>query len=79
VTLLGQNVNAWRGTIDGARADFAELLHSLRARRRARSLHDLASRAKFTQRLIDAHAPLPKLAPHVHLPVQSGSTACSPR
>src|SRR5207247_9763617 len=27
VTLLGQNVNAWRGTIDGARADFEELLH----------------------------------------------------
>src|SRR5439155_8894054 len=28
---------------------------------------------EFTQRLIDAHAALPKLAPHVHLPVQSGS------
>src|SRR5467141_437798 len=27
VTLLGQNVNAWRGTIDGAQADFAELLY----------------------------------------------------
>jgi tRNA A37 methylthiotransferase MiaB len=27
VTLLGQNVNAWRGTIDGAPADFAELLY----------------------------------------------------
>src|SRR4026209_332045 len=27
VTLLGQNVNAWRGTIGGASADFAELLH----------------------------------------------------
>src|SRR4249920_2919616 len=27
VTLLGQNVNAWRGTIDQAPADFAELLH----------------------------------------------------
>src|SRR5688572_32834418 len=27
VTLLGQNVNAWRGTIDGQPADFAELLH----------------------------------------------------
>src|SRR5205085_1561377 len=26
VTLLGQNVNAWRGAIDGAPADFAELL-----------------------------------------------------
>jgi tRNA-2-methylthio-N6-dimethylallyladenosine synthase len=28
---------------------------------------------EFTQRLIDAHAELPQLAPHVHLPVQSGS------
>src|SRR5712671_2637766 len=30
VTLLGQNVNAWRGTIDGAQADFAELLYYIR-------------------------------------------------
>jgi tRNA-2-methylthio-N6-dimethylallyladenosine synthase len=28
---------------------------------------------EFTQRLIDAHGAIGKLAPHVHLPVQSGS------
>jgi len=74
VTLLGQNVNAWRGQIDRATADFAELLAFVceipgLERVRYTTSHPL----EFTQRLIDAHAALPKLAPHVHLPVQSGS------
>jgi tRNA-2-methylthio-N6-dimethylallyladenosine synthase len=80
VTLLGQNVNAWRGTIEGTSgggphaADFAELLRYVAeidgvARVRYTTSHP----REFTQRLIDAHAELDKLAPHVHLPVQSGS------
>ena len=72
VTLLGQNVNAWRGEIDGQPADFAELLHyicELVERVRYTTSHPL----EFTQRLIDAHAHLPQLAPHVHLPAQSGA------
>jgi tRNA-2-methylthio-N6-dimethylallyladenosine synthase len=72
VTLLGQNVNAWRGTIDGEKADFAELLRyvcELLPRVRYTTSHP----REFTQRLIDAHRELPQLAPHVHLPVQSGS------
>ncbi|MGQ0547640.1 MAG: tRNA (N6-isopentenyl adenosine(37)-C2)-methylthiotransferase MiaB [Betaproteobacteria bacterium] len=72
VTLLGQNVNAWRGTIDGERADFAELLRyvgELLHRVRYTTSHP----REFTQRLIDAHRELPQLAPHVHLPVQSGA------
>jgi len=74
VTLLGQNVNAWRGIIDGVPADFAELLFLVNeipgiARIRYTTSHP----REFTQRLIDAHATLDKLAPHVHLPVQSGS------
>ncbi len=74
VTLLGQNVNAWRGRIGGAHADFAELLRYVAeidgiGRIRYTTSHP----REFTQRLIDVHAQLAALAPHVHLPVQSGA------
>jgi tRNA-2-methylthio-N6-dimethylallyladenosine synthase len=73
-TLLGQNVNAWRGEIGGAPADFAELLgyvNELEGIQRIR--YTTSHPREFTQRLIEAHGQLPKLAPQVHLPVQSGS------
>jgi tRNA-2-methylthio-N6-dimethylallyladenosine synthase len=74
VTLLGQNVNAWRGAIDGAAADFAELLFFVNEIPGIERIRYTTSHPReFTQRLIDAHAALDKLAPHVHLPVQSGS------
>jgi tRNA-2-methylthio-N6-dimethylallyladenosine synthase len=74
VTLLGQNVNAWHGAIEGADADFAELLHYLSEIPGIERIRYTTSHPReFTQRLIDAHAQLPKLAPQVHLPVQSGS------
>jgi tRNA-2-methylthio-N6-dimethylallyladenosine synthase len=77
VTLLGQNVNAWRGHIgemsDGRPADFAELLHFVAELAVERIRYTTSHPREFTQRLIDAHGALPKLAPHVHLPVQSGS------
>jgi tRNA-2-methylthio-N6-dimethylallyladenosine synthase len=73
VTLLGQNVNAWRGTIDGKAADFAELLHYVCELEVERVRYTTSHPREFTQRLIDAHGTLDKLAPHVHLPVQSGS------
>jgi len=74
VTLLGQNVNAWRGTIDGPPADFAELLCFLDEIPGLERIRYTTSHPReFTQRLIDVHAELDKLAPHVHLPVQSGS------
>ena len=74
VTLLGQNVNAWRGTIDGSTADFAELLRCLAELEPLQRIRYTTSHPReFTQRLIDAHRALEKLAPHVHLPVQSGS------
>jgi tRNA-2-methylthio-N6-dimethylallyladenosine synthase len=82
VTLLGQNVNAWRGEIGkmsgemsaGAPADFAELLHYISEIEGVERVRYTTSHPReFTQRLIDAHAELDKLAPHVHLPVQSGS------
>src|SRR3954469_14609811 len=74
VTLLGQNVNAWLGQIGGERADFRELLHYVSEIEGIERIRYTTSHPRdFTQRLIDAHAELDKLAPHVHLPVQSGS------
>ena len=74
VTLLGQNVNAWRGDIDGATSDFAELLFYVNEISGIERIRYTTSHPReFTQRLIDAHAGLPALAAHVHLPVQSGS------
>ena len=73
VTLLGQNVNAWRAEIAGAPADFAELLYYICELEIERIRYTTSHPREFTQRLIDAHAHLDKLAPHVHLPVQSGA------
>ena len=75
VTLLGQNVNAWLDMDSGDEdLDFAALLEAVSAipgiaRIRYTTSHPL----EFTQRLIEAHARLPKLVGQVHLPVQSGS------
>ena len=71
VTLLGQNVNAWRGAIAGERADFAELLRYV-CEMVERVRYTTSHPREFTQRLIDAHGELDNLAPHIHLPVQSG-------
>ena len=75
VTLLGQNVNAYRGRMaDGAIADFALLLEYVAEVPGIGRIRYTTSHPKeFTQRLIDAHTRIDKLAMHVHLPVQSGS------
>ena len=75
VTLLGQNVNAYRGRMsDGVIADFALLLEYVAEVPGIGRIRYTTSHPKeFTQRLVDAHARIDKLAPHVHLPVQSGS------
>ena len=74
VTLLGQNVNAWRGEIAGEPADFAELLYFIcEIEGMERIRYTTSHPREFTQRLVDAHAAIDKLAPHVHLPVQSGA------
>jgi len=75
VTLLGQNVNAYRGrTADGEIADFALLLEYVAELPGIGRIRYTTSHPKeFTRRLIDAHARIDKLAPQVHLPVQSGS------
>lgn len=75
VTLLGQNVNAWRGMLDtGDAADFALLLEYVAAIPGIDRVRYTTSHPKeFTQHLIDVYARLPQLVSHVHLPVQSGS------
>jgi len=75
VTLLGQNVNAYRGPMaDGEIADFALLLEYIAELPGIGRVRYTTSHPRdFTQRLIDAHARIEKLASHVHLPVQSGS------
>lgn len=75
VTLLGQNVNDYRGPRhEGGTADLAELIEYMAAmdgmeRIRYTTSHPLA----FSNRLIEAYAKVPQLANHLHLPVQSGS------
>ncbi len=75
VTLLGQNVNAWRGAMaDGECADFALLLEHLQAMPGLGRIRFTTSHPReFTPRLIEAYARLPGLVSHLHLPVQSGS------
>jgi tRNA-2-methylthio-N6-dimethylallyladenosine synthase len=77
VTLLGQNVNSYgRDLPRGGQATFAELLTRLDAidgieRIRYTSPHPKDMR----EDVIRAHAELPALCEHIHLPVQSGSSA----
>jgi tRNA-2-methylthio-N6-dimethylallyladenosine synthase len=75
VTLLGQNVNAYRGaTAQAGPADLAMLLEYVAAIPGVERIRYTTSHPReFTQRLVDAHARIAQLAPHVHLPVQAGS------
>ena len=76
VTLLGQNVNAYRGTMGGTAeiADFATLLEYVSDIPGIERIRYITSHPnEFTQRLIDAYATLPKLVNHLHLPVQHGA------
>jgi tRNA-2-methylthio-N6-dimethylallyladenosine synthase len=74
IHFLGQNVNAYRGEIDGDQADLAELIHYAAAvpgidRIRFTTSHPV----EFSDTLIEAFRDVPELVSHVHLPVQAGS------
>ena len=75
VTLLGQNVNAYRGALDGGgHADLAALIYHVAAvpgieRIRFTTSHPV----EFRDSLIEAYRDVPQLASYLHLPVQSGS------
>ncbi|NWG47077.1 MAG: tRNA (N6-isopentenyl adenosine(37)-C2)-methylthiotransferase MiaB [Alphaproteobacteria bacterium] len=75
ITLLGQNVNAWRGTgPDGRRLRLADLLASLsEIEGLARLRYTTSHPRDMDDDLIAAHGALPKLMPQLHLPVQAGS------
>lgn len=75
ITLLGQNVNCYRGKMhDGGEADLALLVRYIAEidgvdRIRFTTSHPM----HFNDNLIATYADVPKLANHLHLPVQSGS------
>jgi tRNA-2-methylthio-N6-dimethylallyladenosine synthase len=80
ITLLGQNVNAYRGRMGEASkgsdevADFALLLETIAEFPSIERIRFTTSHPKeFGQRLIDAYGRVPKLVNHLHLPVQHGS------
>src|SRR5689334_16794633 len=75
VTLLGQNVNSYGRDLRPERRSFSELLHALDAidgldRLRYTSPHPKDMR----EDVIRAHAELPSVCEHIHLPLQSGSS-----
>ena len=75
VTLLGQNVNAYRGsTFEDGIADLADLIEYIAAIDGIRRIRYTTSHPiEFSDRLIDVYARVPELVNHLHLPVQSGS------
>jgi len=76
VTLLGQNVNAYRGAMGNTTeiADFALLIETIAEIPGIERIRYTTSHPnEFTQRLIEAYAKVPKLVSHLHLPVQHGS------
>jgi tRNA-2-methylthio-N6-dimethylallyladenosine synthase len=76
VTLLGQNVNAYRGKMGDTSeiADFALLIEYVAEIPGIERIRYTTSHPnEFSQRLIDAYGRVPQLVNHVHLPVQHGS------
>lgn len=75
ISLLGQNVNAYRGVMeDGEIADFALLIEYVAEFPQIERIRFVTSHPKeFTQRLIDCYAKVPKLVNHLYLPAQHGS------
>ena len=76
ITLLGQNVNAYLGPMGDTaeKADFALLLEYVADIPGIERIRYTTSHPReFSQRLINAHGAIDKLATQVHLPVQSGS------
>jgi tRNA-2-methylthio-N6-dimethylallyladenosine synthase len=75
VTLLGQNVNGYRGELAGAgHADLAALIYFVAEVPGVERIRFTTSHpVEFRDSLIEAYRDLPQLADHLHLPVQSGS------
>jgi tRNA-2-methylthio-N6-dimethylallyladenosine synthase len=77
VTLLGQNVNSYGRDLPGERrVSFAQLLAQVDAVPGIRRIRYTSPHPKdMREDVIRAHAELPALCEHIHLPLQSGSSA----
>ncbi len=76
ITLLGQNVNAYRGAMSNGdeKADLALLIEYIAEIPGVERIRYTTSHPReLSQRLIDVYTKVPKLVSHLHLPVQSGS------
>jgi tRNA-2-methylthio-N6-dimethylallyladenosine synthase len=74
ITLLGQNVNAYRAQYNGLEADLAMLIEYVAEIPRIERIRFTTSHPnEMNQRLIDCFANIPKLAVQLHLPVQAGA------
>jgi tRNA-2-methylthio-N6-dimethylallyladenosine synthase len=74
ITLLGQNVNAYRTEYDGVDADLAMLIETIAEIPQIERIRFTTSHPnEMNQRLIDCFATTPKLAVQLHLPVQAGA------
>lgn len=75
ITLLGQNVNAYRSTsADGTAADLAMLIDYIAEIPQIERIRFTTSHPnEMSEALIDCFARIPKLVSHLHLPVQAGS------
>ena len=72
LTLLGQNVNAYRG--DSGQSSLATLITELSHISGIERLRYMTSHPRdMSDDLIEAHGANPKLMPYLHLPIQSGS------
>jgi tRNA-2-methylthio-N6-dimethylallyladenosine synthase len=75
ITLLGQNVNSYGRDLRPARRSFAELLHALDAVAGIERIRYTSPHPKdMREDVIRAHAELPSVCEHIHLPLQSGSS-----
>lgn len=77
VTLLGQNVNSYKGVSseNGKQWDFTDLIYSLNEMRGLERIRFMTSHPKdLSDRLIEAFAECDKLCNYIHLPVQAGSS-----
>mgnify|MGYP002776346677 FL=1 len=76
ITMLGQNVNAYRGDMPGTeeKADLALLIEYIAEIPGVERIRYTTSHPReMSQRLIDVYATVPKLVSHLHLPVQAGA------
>ena len=75
VTLLGQNVNSWGRDLRPDRSTFSELLRAVDAVDGIERIRYTSPHPKdIREDVMVAHAELPSVCEHIHLPLQAGST-----